>query len=420
MNRLSKLVESAEIAHIFLMRDLTPLSQVKPQRRHVASGSSADGVDASVGAGEGESAVNSPSGNPEAKHSAPSNVSRPPVSPKKFSASSSSVDVDAAPSSRVDVNTSPKAQSRARSNLPKPPALKIKLLDLKRKIPIRTALITGLASACLMGFSFFMLGLNVGRNTENVEIPKSYSEITPEVQELLDGIFTDLQDRKGQQALEKIGQLRVLVPDFSFASILAANAALMENDLEMAAKESEDSLIRKESESDAFMLQALVVMSRLKDKSYKSMGNPKAQVEISLRKAIAADPINPEPYILLAAVKRASRESREALDLLQSSRLRQSAGSDTLVTDAAINLLKLEVMLDADLPPLSDKSEVGILNQISTAYTAMRLGKSEVAVSRLTRLKESLPPKVFAQILADSAFATYSKNPQFAEFFKKQ
>jgi hypothetical protein len=119
-------------------------------------------------------------------------------------------------------------------------------------------------------------------------------------------------------------------------------------------------------------------------------------------------------------VKRAARESREALDFLQSSRLRQSAASDTMVTEAAINLLELEMMLDADLPPLSDQNEAGILNQFSTAYTAMRLGNREVAVSNLTRAKESLPSKVFAQILADPAFSTYSQNPQFAEIFKKQ
>ena len=421
MNPLSKLVESARIAHIFcLMQEPTTPSPVKPQRRHVASDSSADGVDAPEGAGEGSSPLNSPSGKVGPEPSESSNVSRPPVSPKKFSTSSSSGEFPPAASVKVDVKIKPVAKTRGRSNSAKLPDFKIKPLDLRRRISLRAALTAGLASAFIVGVTFFMLGLNAARNTGEVEKPKVYLEITPEIQGLLDGIFTDLQDRKGQLALEKIGQLRTLAPDFLFASILSANAALIEKDLQTAEDESEASLAGKVAESDAFMVQALVVMSRLKDKAYKSMGNPKAQIETILHKAIAADPLEPDSYILMAAVKRAARESREALDFLQSSRLRQSAASDTMVTEAAINLLELEMMLDADLPPLSDQNEAGILNQFSTAYTAMRLENREVAVSNLTRAKETLPPKVFAQILADPAFSTYSKNPQFAEFFKKQ
>lgn len=255
---------------------------------------------------------------------------------------------------------------------------------------------------------------------EDIEMPRAQLEITPEVQQLLDQVFMDLKDRKGHQALEKIDNLRTLAPNLTSTSILAANAALLENDLEKVESESQDALLKKELESDAFMLQALAILSQIKDKSFKSIGNPKVRVESLLRQAISANPLNPEPYILLAAVKRSALESREALGLLHSSRLRQSAATDTIVTDAAISLLELDMMLDADLPTLSEKIEVGALNQITTAYTAMRLGKTEVAVSNLTRAKESLPSKVFSQILADPAFRDYSKNPEFGEFFQKQ
>jgi hypothetical protein len=413
-------VESAAIAHNFFMDDSTVPTEFKPQQRHVRGESPSDSLETPRDLVEGNSQENLPPESPKTDKPAPSGVRRPAAGPKKFSALLTATEVDRSPSLGGDVRADSKSKGRGRSNSKKPPKNALKFPNFKGNISLRAALVWGLVLACVVGLSFFKLGTSAARNSKNLEKPKDFSEITPEIHGVINEIIKDLQDRKGQVALEKIGQLRTLAPDFSFASILAANAALIEKDLQTAEDESEASLAGRVAEPDAFMVQALVVMSRLKEKGYKSMGNPKAHIETLLHKAIAADPLEPDSYILMAAVKRAARESREALDFLQSSRLRQSAASDTMVTEAAINLLELEMMLDADLPPLSDQNEAGILNQFSTAYTAMRLGNREVAVSNLTRAKESLPPKVFAQILADPAFSTYSQNPQFAEIFKKQ
>jgi len=413
-------VESAAIAHNFFMDDSPVRREIKPQRRHVQSESPSDSLETPLDLLEGNSQDNLPVENPKTEKPASSGVRRSAAVPKKFSGLSTAAKVDHSPFLGGDVRAASESRGRGRSHSKKPPNHAPKFPNFKGNISLRAALVWGFVLTCVVGLSFFMLGISAARNSENPEMPKDFSEMTPEIHGVINKIIKDLQDRKGQLALEKIGQLRTLAPEFSFASILAANAALIEKDLQTAEDESEASLAGRVAESDAFMVQALVVMSRLKDKAYKSMGNPKAQIETLLHKAIAADPLEPDPYILMGAVKRAARESREALDFLQSSRLRQSAASDTMVTEAAINLLELEMMLDADLPPLSDQNEAGILNQFSTAYTAMRLGNREVAVSNLARAKESLPPKVFAQILADPAFSTYSKNPQFAEFFKKQ
>ena len=422
MNGLSKLVESAEIPHsIVLMDDPTPILPLKPQKRFFGSGNSAGSVNPLSGPQElGETASDhSATENGEDKISAQSLI-RPPLIPKKFSGSFSANSFDATDTVPTHGDTRSSRQGRGRQNSKKTPPFKNLFFDFKRKISLGLALGAGFALACLSGVLFFTLGQKSSRVMEDIEMPRAQLEITPEVQQLLDQVFMDLKDRKGHQALEKIDNLRTLAPNLTSTSILAANAALLENDLEKVESESQDALLKKELESDAFMLQALAILSQIKDKSFKSIGNPKVRVESLLRQAISANPLNPEPYILLAAVKRSALESREALGLLHSSRLRQSAATDTIVTDAAISLLELDMMLDADLPTLSEKIEVGALNQITTAYTAMRLGKTEVAVSNLTRAKESLPSKVFSQILADPAFRDYSKNPEFGEFFQKQ
>lgn len=211
-----------------------------------------------------------------------------------------------------------------------------------------------------------------------------------------------------------------MAPEFLPALILAANAAILTKDLDFADQNCLESLSKRESESDAFMLQAVVTLKRLQDKNYKPMGSPMIQVEDLLRDAIAAAPLDGNPYLLLAMLKRSARQSHEALALLKSSRLRLSTSCDTIVVDAAINLLGLEMTMDGDLPPLTGEVESSLLGMIDSAYIGMRLGNAKAATENLRRLREILPPKVFSQILADPAFKEYAKSPQFSDFFQTQ
>jgi len=400
--------------------DLTPY--LKPQKRFLGGKRSTRAAKPSnqVEDEEEHSSFDQESQEPESDVSPQSKVSRTPSVPKKFFASS-----PVETGGPIEVNSALERTMQNRENTERKKSrkaflIKIPFLDLNRKVSVRFVLASALAAALTSGLVFFMLGAKSARPQEVVQTLPEKPEITPEIQQALDEILTDLRNRRGSLALEKLQKLQSSAPGLPSLFVLSANAALLENDLEKAASESQEGLLRKEFESDAYMLQALVMISQLRDKTYKTMGNPKARIESLLRQAMAVDPLNPDPYTMLAAIKRAARESREALALLHSSRLRQTVASDTIVTDIAIRLVELEMLLDSDLPALSEKPEDGVLQQISAAYIAMRLGNSEAAIANLTLARKTLPAEIFIQILSDPAFQPYFKNSAFADFFKKK
>lgn len=342
--------------------------------------------------------------------------SKPPACPKKFEANLGSRSDDT--SKRVDYQFSRRKFRRDREK--KAFLFRFIRIDLEKKVPLRTFLKIGLPLAFIVGLAFFIIGFKSAGSPDKIDLPRTFTALTPEVQESVDGIFRDLQERKGTEALEKARRLRTMAPEFLPALILAANAAILTKDLDFADQNCLESLSKRESESDAFMLQAVVTLKRLQDKNYKPMGSPMIQVEDLLRDAIAAAPLDGNPYLLLAMLKRSARQSHEALALLKSSRLRLSTSCDTIVVDAAINLLGLEMTMDGDLPPLTGEVESSLLGMIDSAYIGMRLGNAKAATENLRRLREILPPKVFSQILDDPAFNDYAENPQFADFFQTQ
>ena len=345
-------------------------------------------------------------------------VSKTPVEPRKFGGiSRSKMDFTASHPRPAQEPISDVRPSR-RSNRKDSSSFDFKNLDLNKRVSLRAVIISTSLGVFLSGLLLFSLGYNAGRSADKSEPLTSYPEITHELQISLDEIFSDLQQGFSKEALEKTSRLELKAPHMPSLSALAANAALMMNDLEMAESQTAESLRKGQLVSDALVLQAMISIKRMQSEGYQAMGNPKVRIETLLRNAIAADPSDPIPYFVLAAVKRAAREPKEALALLKSSRLRQVVSADSMVTDASIALLELEITPDEELPVLSDKPSGHSVELICSAYTAMRLGDSEAAISRLERARDALPPKVFAQILKDSAFDIYKKNLKFAEFFK--
>ena len=148
------------------------------------------------------------------------------------------------------------------------------------------------------------------------------------------------------------------------------------------------------------------------------MGDPKVRLESLLRQAIAADPTNPRPFLELATMYRLLNRSDEALALLKSAKLRLSVPTDTLVADVALALLQLQMLSDENLPELSNETTLDVRSLFSDAYTAMRLGKTEIANARLSQAREILPANLFSRLVKDPSFFAYSKDDAYAEFLK--
>lgn len=289
---------------------------------------------------------------------------------------------------------------------------------LKRPTPLGMLCLASAVSFVISGVFFYSLGHRIGRSTGGGEVVKLKTELTPETQQSFDKILLDIQEGRGKEALEGIKLLQVSDPDVPSLSLTAANASVLANELESAQAYIAASIKDRELVSDALTLQALMEALVLRQKDYKKMGDPKVRLESLLRQAIAADPTNPRPFLELATMYRLLNRSDEALALLKSAKLRLSVPTDTLVADVALALLQLQMLSDENLPELSNETTLEVRSLFSNAYTAMRLGKTEIANARLSQAREILPANLFSRLVKDLAFSAYSKDDAYAEFLK--
>jgi tetratricopeptide (TPR) repeat protein len=289
---------------------------------------------------------------------------------------------------------------------------------LKRPTPLGMLCLAAALSFAISGIFFYSLGNRIGRSAGAGQMVKLKTELTPETQQSFDKILLDIQEGRGKEALEGIKLLQVSDPDVPSLSLTAANASLLANELEGAQAYIEESIKARELVSDALTLQALMEALVLRQKDYKKMGDPKVRLESLLRQAIAADPTNPRPFLEMATMYRLLNRSDEALALLKSAKLRLSVTTDTLVADVALALLQLQMLSDENLPELSNETTLDVQSLFSDAYTAMRLGKTEIANARLSQAREILPANLFSRLVKDPSFFAYSKDDAYAEFLK--
>ena len=289
----------------------------------------------------------------------------------------------------------------------------------KKEVPTSWVLLIGIVAAAISGLVFYILGARAAQEKSEPALEKTSINLTPEIEQAIDGALLDLQQGRAKEALEKIKLLQGRAPHVASLSSIAANAALLSRNLVVAEEYVHESLKERQSVSDALVLQALIEALRLSDKNYTKIGDTRMRIETLLRKSMAADPTSARPYLELAAMNRFSNRFEEALALLKSAQLRQSVDRDTSVTDTAIALLQLQMLSDEDLPKLSENPGGDVQSLLCEAYTAMRSGNTSVAVSLLSQARERVSAKVFTKLLKDPAFSPYSKDEAFADFFPR-
>ena len=288
---------------------------------------------------------------------------------------------------------------------------------LKREVPTRWVLIIGIVAAAISGLVFYILGARAAHEKSELALEKKSMNLTPEIEQVIDGALLDLHQGRAKDALDKIQGLQSSAPHVASLSSIAANAALLSKNLDLAEEYTHESLNERQSVSDALVLQALIEALRFSDKTYTKIGDTRMRIETLLRDSMSADPTNARPYLELAAMDRFSNRFDEALALLKSAQLRQSVDMDTTITDTAIALLQLQMLSDEGLPKLSENPSGDLQSLLCEAYTAMRMGDTTVALSRLSQARDRSSAKVFTKLLKDPAFFPYSKDAAFADFF---
>ena len=290
----------------------------------------------------------------------------------------------------------------------------------KKEVPTSLVLIIAIVTAAISGLVFYFFGARVAHEKSELALEKTSMNLTPEIEQAIDGVLLDLQQGRAQEALENIKLLQSRAPGVASLSSIAANAALLSKNLDLAEEFTHESLKERQCVSDALVLQAVIEALRLRDKTYTKIGDTRMRIETLLRDSIAADPTNVRPYLELAAMNRFSNRFDEALALLKSAQLRQSVDMDTTVTDTAIALLQLQMLSDEGLPKLSENPGGDLQSLLCEAYTAMRMGDTTVALSRLSQARERGSAKVFTKLLKDPVFLPYAKDAAFADFFRSQ
>jgi hypothetical protein len=258
---------------------------------------------------------------------------------------------------------------------------------LKNEVPISMALLVGIVAVAISGLFFYFLGARAAHEKTELSVEKTSMNLTPEIGQAIDGVLLDLQEGRAKEALEKIKLLQGSAPRVASLSSIAANAALLSKNLDLAEEYTQESLKERQSVSDALVIQAVIEALRLSDKNYTKIGDTKMRIETLLRESMAADPTSARPYLELAAMNRFSNRLDEALALLKSAQLRQSVEMDTTVTDTAIALLQLQMLGDEALPKLSENPSGDLQSLLCDAYTAMRMSDTSVAVSRLLQAR---------------------------------
>jgi tetratricopeptide (TPR) repeat protein len=290
----------------------------------------------------------------------------------------------------------------------------------RKKIPFLWAVAGAVVVTLAGGSLFYSLGINKGIQEAEAIAVKENVAVPDELQATLDAALADIQSGRGDAAVASLSKLQRENPNISSMPLLIANAALIAGNVELAQEKITESIERRESLSDALILQAMLEAKMALDKNYKKMGAPGLRIEHLLRQAIAADCANDGPYYELATLKRFERKPEEALALLKSAQNRLNPVDSRFTVDLAIELVKLQLLEDKSLPTISDQSPLDSQTLFLSAYIALRQGNSALAAKFFQQARERLPENVFRQIVKDPAFLPYWKDPALASFLEKK
>jgi len=204
-------------------------------------------------------------------------------------------------------------------------------------------------------------------------------------------------------ALNKLVSSNPKAPSIHYAAAIAALQAGYPREADRLADASIKNRFRV---SDSLALKAAIAASLSKSTA--------PEQESLLKKAIAADPMNPAPFIELASLLRYQGRNDPAADLLESaaSRLNPADAETVVETTRAI----LAVDAAGNLVPPSQP--LGIPSKdLPNAYSEMKRGNFANAAAILRFCRDQTAPDVFSYLVNDPALRKFTSRPEFKEFY---
>jgi len=208
------------------------------------------------------------------------------------------------------------------------------------------------------------------------------------------------------EALDSLNKMLAVhpdVPSLHYATALAALQAGYPREADRLAGASIEKGFRV---SDSYALKAAISAMQSK--------GPSAEQETLLKKALAADPMNSNPFIELASLLRYQNKKEQAAALLDSASLRMNPTDTMVVMETTKALLAIDEG-ETLLPP---SQPLGIPSKdFPNAYSEMKRGNFEAAAAILRFNRDRIDADLFYYLINDPALRKFASQKELSEFY---
>lgn len=266
---------------------------------------------------------------------------------------------------------------------------------------------------------FYRAGVNRGMVDAQATAVKENERLTPDQMSGMNAALEQLRNGDPDGALTALMEFQEQHPQVASLSYLIGLAAMQSGDNSMARELVRESIGKRERLSDSLALEAILETKKRADPSVRTMGDVRVRSEDQLRQAIAVDPANPYPMILLGTFLRYQGRTDEAREMLEGARARLQPLDSETVLNVSLALMNLAETSDAALPEANPNAQEAT-EIFSGALIAFRQGQNELAVNLLRRAEERMEPGVFRHLVNDPALRRYFYDPDVRRLFQRQ
>ncbi len=239
-----------------------------------------------------------------------------------------------------------------------------------------------------------------------VPVPPTRREFPEDLLPQLDAALELLRRGENLEALDSLNKMLAAHPDVPSLHYAAALAALQAGYPREADRLAGASIEKGFRVSDAYALKAAISAMQSK--------GPSAEQETLLKKALAADPMNSNPFIELASLLRYQNKKEQASSLLTSASLRMNPTDTMVVMETTKALLAIDEGENL-LPP---SQPLGIPSKdFPNAYSEMKRGNFENAASILRFDRDRIDSDLFYYLINDPALRKFASQKELSEFY---
>jgi tetratricopeptide (TPR) repeat protein len=189
-------------------------------------------------------------------------------------------------------------------------------------------------------------------------------------------------------------------------AFLRALSYLQEGDLDQAERKVQIGLSRGERISDSLALQAAIESARAAEPNSTRLVDPRERAKNLLQAAILADPLNPSPFVELAAHARLERNPELAREYLLAAKNRMNAVDAATAVSVTLALLEAEQgSLDEVLAGLPQPSAS---QAFLSALAAHRAENTALVEENLRLARNLVGLETFVYLMGDAALREIS------------